>query len=87
MRKHRKRTETKMMDLVSLEQLASELGVSRSNARKIALRYGEKLGIVPVKRQVNGIGNRQRVLTWSRLEANQILKARQGDGYLLGGAT
>lgn len=70
-------------DLVTLEQLAQELGCTRSNARKIALQHGAALGFVPVKRQMAGVGRYQRVLTWSRREANQILQARKSEGFLL----
>ena len=62
---------------VPLEILATELGVDRTNARKIALR----LGFEPVKRQVLELGHRQRTLCWTRDQADQILAERRRQGF------
>ena len=66
--------------LVPLVKLAEELGVDRSNARKIAL----KMGFEPVRRQVPGIGHRQRTLTWTREQVDQIVAARRRAGFEVG---
>ena len=69
--------------VVTLEQLANDLGVSRSNARKIAIRVGRDLGFEPVKRQVNGVGRWQRVLTWTQSEAKKIVLHRRNEGFIV----
>ena len=63
--------------LVPLTQLALELGVNRSSARKIA----QKLGVVPVRRQMLDLGHRQRTLCWTREQADAILVARLQQGF------
>jgi hypothetical protein len=69
------------MQYVTLDQLAARLGVERSNARKIARSLGEPLGIAPVRRQVNGVGRDQRILTWTQEQATEIIKERVRLGF------
>lgn len=64
---------------VPLIRLAEELGVERTNARKIAL----KLGFVPTRRQLPDLGHRQRVLCWTREQADQIVAERRRQGFEL----
>lgn len=63
--------------LVPLSKLATELGVDRSNARKIAL----KLGFVPIKIQMPDLGHHQRTLCWTREQVDQMLAARRRLGF------
>ena len=65
--------------LVSIRQIAAELGVGLPAARKIAGVLSLELGIVARKRQVEGV--RQRMSCWTREEANRILQARQDAGF------
>jgi hypothetical protein len=65
------------MTMIPLSQLANELGVHPTNARKIAI----KLGILPMRRQIRELGHNQRVLCWTREQANEILAARRRDGF------
>lgn len=64
-------------DLVPLETLAAEIGVTRSNARKIALG----LGFEPVRRQMLELGHRQRTLCWTRDQVDRILAERRRQGF------
>ena len=66
-----------MNDFVPLEQLASELGVHRTNARRIA----HKLGFEPIRRQIADLGHRQRTLCWSRSDADRIVAERRRQGF------
>lgn len=62
---------------VPLSKLAAELGVDRTNARKIAL----KLGFVPARRQMPDLGHRQRTLCWTREQVDQIVAERRRQGF------
>ena len=73
------------MQYVTLDQLAARLGVERSNARKIAKSLGEPIGIVPVRRQVNGVGRDQRILTWTQEQAAALINERVRLGFDISG--
>lgn len=62
---------------MSLKQLASEIGLDRSNTRKYVLRHG----IVPHKRRTMDSGN-QLSLTVSIAEAEFIREKRREEGFL-----
>lgn len=63
--------------LVPLSKVAAELGVERSNARKIAM----KLGFEPVRRQLPDLGHRQRTLCWTREQVDQMIAERRRQGF------
>ena len=67
-----------MNEYVSLKQLAAELGVHPSNARKIALGYG----VLPQRRQLPDT-NRQRGLAWTREQVELIVVAREQAGFVV----
>jgi len=64
-------------ECVSIEELAAELGMDRSHAR----RYVLNLGLVPVKRRTPDSGG-QPTLTVSAEEANFIRRTRKEKGFL-----
>ena len=66
--------------LVSLKQLASELGMDRSNARRIVLRQAEFLGIRPARRIMPDSGG-QPAMVVTREEADRLLKHRADAGF------
>lgn len=63
---------------ISLKQLAAEIGMDRSAARRYILR----LGIAPVKRRTGDSGF-QIALTVTKSQGQAIKLARASDGYLL----
>jgi hypothetical protein len=63
--------------MIPLETLADELGVTRGNARKIALA----MGAMPVLRQMRALGHHQRTLCWTREQVDQILAERRRQGF------
>lgn len=68
---------------VPLERLASELGVHRTQARRVALKIGKPMGIFPVRRQMRALGHRQRTLCWTREQADRIVAVRVEQGFEL----
>lgn len=64
-------------EYVSLKQLADELGMDRSHAR----RYVIKLGLELVKRRTPGSGG-QPALTVSAEEADFVRRTREEQGFL-----
>lgn len=66
---------------VSARQLATELGLHPTYARAVACRISAQLGITPERRQFPG--SRQRQFSWTRAEADRIIEAREGDGFMV----
>ena len=64
-------------EYVSLKQLATELGMDRSHAR----RYVRNLGVTPAKRRTPDSGG-QLTLTVSAQEAAFIRRTREEQGFL-----
>ncbi len=68
-------------DYVSLKELAAELGIDRSHARKYVLN----LGLTPVKRRTPDSGG-QPALTVSAAEADFVRRTRGEQGFLGSGS-
>jgi hypothetical protein len=65
--------------VITLVDLAQRLGVHPTNARKIALAYGLK----PQRQQIEGRGHHQRLLVWTEQQAEQLVRLRQRDGFIV----
>lgn len=69
---------------VTLKELASALGLERSNARKWLLLQSEKLGIHSRRARTRS-SNGQEALVWTASDAVMLVKRREELGFSVGG--